>query len=255
MSRDIWTQCGGASNIEPLECQGYRVVEDQYVSSTYKLVDSPDEHDLLEELLEEAKPKIYDEELKDYHYLLFTPFRYPPLRHGSRFGQMFEKGIWYGSLSVETALAETAFYRFVFLEGTEAELLPLNLRFVVYSAEIKTATGVDLTSSKFNKWSEKISSPADYSHSQSLGLKMRDDGVEAFLFNSARDPEHGVNAAVFSPRAFAHKNIHGARQQTWACVIRPHVAYFHKKLGNKRQDFAFYKQQFLVDGRLPTPAC
>ena len=122
MSPDIWMQCGGASNIGPLRCECFRVVEDQHVSSTFKLVDSMEEHELLEELLDAFKPAPPDAECTQLHCLLYTPFRYPPLRHGSRLGRASERGIWYGSLSIETALCETAYYRFVFLDGTAANL-------------------------------------------------------------------------------------------------------------------------------------
>ena len=53
----------------------------------------------------------------DSHYLLATPFRYPPLPYGSRFGSRFEPSLFYGARSASTALAESAYYRFVFWSG------------------------------------------------------------------------------------------------------------------------------------------
>src|SRR5256885_1417592 len=41
-----------------------------------------------------------------------APFRSPPLRYGSRFGTVSQRSIWYGGEELETALGETAFYRF-----------------------------------------------------------------------------------------------------------------------------------------------
>jgi hypothetical protein len=42
--------------------------------------------------------------------LLTTPFRYPPLRHGSRFGSRQYRGIFYGSRSRSGCLVEGAYY-------------------------------------------------------------------------------------------------------------------------------------------------
>ena len=95
MSSSIWTRCAGDSEIRALRLSPWRVVEAQHQVSTRKLVDSADEQILLEELIERVKPA--DRTGGRWHYLLATPFRYPPLRHGSRFGGRHEPGIWYGS--------------------------------------------------------------------------------------------------------------------------------------------------------------
>ena len=142
MSSDIWTQCGGASRIGELRLAAWRVVDAQHVNSTRKLVDTDAEQELLERLIDGVKPGRLREGL---HYLLATPFRYPPLRYGSRFGTHSERGIWYGARKVPTALAELAYYRLLFLEGTAAELGPLTTQHSVFQAHVATARGVDLT--------------------------------------------------------------------------------------------------------------
>src|SRR5512134_2866536 len=117
MSRTIWTRCGGRANLRRLAGTAWRVVEGQHVVSTRKLVDSAAEHEILESLIEEVKPPLPDEpEFRGLHYLLVTPFRYPPLRHGSRFATRTERSLWYGSTRPRTAFAETAYYRLLFLE-------------------------------------------------------------------------------------------------------------------------------------------
>ena len=115
MSSSIWTRCAGDSELRPLRLSPWRVVESQHQVSTRKLVDSAHEQLLLEQLIDGAKPP--DLTGGRSHYLLFTPFRYPPLRHGSRFGRRHERGIWYGSLELRSAFAEVAYYRLLFLEG------------------------------------------------------------------------------------------------------------------------------------------
>ena len=130
MSSSIWTRCGGISNRKRLAARAFRAVEAQHRISTRKLTDSDAEQVLLEDLLESSKPALAGdlEGLEGLHYLLFTPFRYPPLRHGSRFGVKTEGGIWYGSQTLPTCFAEVAYYRLVFLEGTTAKLAPLPRR-------------------------------------------------------------------------------------------------------------------------------
>src|SRR5215207_11623139 len=101
MSSSIWTRCAGDSEIRALHVSPWRVVEAQHQVSTRKLVDSAEEQALLEEMIDSVKPP--DVTNGRMHYLLFTPFRYPPLPHGSRFGRRTERGIWYGSLDLRTA--------------------------------------------------------------------------------------------------------------------------------------------------------
>ena len=123
------------------------MVEAQHHISTRKLVDSDEEQQLLEELIEGTKPP--ERTRGTLHYLLFTPFRYAPLRHGSRFGRRTEPGIWYGSEEQSTAFAEVAYYRLLFLEGTTAQLAPLHVQLTVFRARVRTPRGVDLTTSAF----------------------------------------------------------------------------------------------------------
>lgn len=62
----------------------WRMVEVQHIASTMKIVDNDAEQDLLETLLEGSKPAQPASALV-LDYLLATPFRYNPLRGGSRF--------------------------------------------------------------------------------------------------------------------------------------------------------------------------
>ncbi len=73
-------------NIKPLSEVVFRVAESQQKVATNTLVDTLQEQRILEELLDRVKPPIpYD--CQQYDYLVYTPFRYPPLKHGSRFGK------------------------------------------------------------------------------------------------------------------------------------------------------------------------
>ena len=109
---NIWEACHGAQQLKHLRTSAMRVVEAQHIVSTRKIVDSDEEQRLLEEMLDTAKPPGPSDAPSNLNYLLATPFRYPPLPWGSRFGSRQQRGIWYGATCARTALAEVAFTSF-----------------------------------------------------------------------------------------------------------------------------------------------
>jgi hypothetical protein len=254
MSSSIWTQCGAKPNVPRYRGVAWRAVEDQHRISTRKLVDSDEEHELLEALIDETKPAVLEKAPSGLDYLLFTPFRYPPLRMGSRFGTRSEGGIWYGSEQIRTAFAEVGYYRLLFLDGTEAasQLAPLYLKFTVFNVDLKSNRAVDLTKAPFHAHRAVISSKTDYVVSQRLGVDMRDAGVELFRYVSARDVSAGVNVGLFSPFAFASKKP--KHRQSWLGVASLDAVEFSRKDGEKAGPFRLLRREYEVDGRLPTPA-
>lgn len=254
MSPSIWTQCAGKSKIKSLTATAWRVVENQYQVSTRKLVDSQEEHELLERLIESKKPPLPTGPMWDHlHFLLSTPFRYPPLHHGSRFRRRHEPGVWYGSLEVATALTESAYLRLRLLNETAAEIKS-ETQLTAFSAPVKSSRGVDLTHAPFKNHASKISSKISYLHSQELGADMRESGVEAALYASARSAEGGTNIAVFSPQAFAVKTPDFSTFQTWFCyATRTRVDFFLRSF-SEPQALDFDRRHFEVGGKLPTPA-
>jgi hypothetical protein len=228
-------------------------VEAQHLVSTRRLVDSDAEHEALEDLIEASKPALgTGGRAGTLHFLLATPFRYPPLRHGSRLGQRSERGIWYGSEAIETALSEVAYYRLLFVEGTAADLLPLTLHFSLFQAHVDAARGADLSRPPFAAFRRRLSSPTDYAESQRLGAELRQDGVLACRYFSARDPAGGTNLAVLSPEAFARKSP--SPDQKWFCTVSSGGVGWRKEDLLRRRTLVFPRQAFLVDGRLPRPA-
>lgn len=250
MSSSIWMRCAGDSEIRPLRLAPWRVVESQHQVSTRKLVDTLDEQALLEDLIDAAKPP--DPTLGRLHYLLATPFRYPPLRHGSRFGARDRRGIWYGAETVSAAMAEVAYYRLLFLEGTAADLGTITAELTAFTVRVHVRRGVDLAAPPFDAERDAIASPTDYSATQALGAAMRDAGVEAFRFPSARDPDGGINVGVLTPAAFGRAQPRGFA--TWWCTATRQRVEVVRRDYLKRESFVFERRQFLVRGRLPAPA-
>jgi hypothetical protein len=250
MSSSIWTRCAGASELRPLRLSPWRAVEAQHHVSTRKLVDSIEEQILLEELIERAKPPaVANDRL---HYLLSTPFRYPPLRYGSRFAGRHERGLWYGSETRRTVFAEIAYYRFVFLEGTGADLGAVTTQLTAFTVRVRTTRGIDLVSPPFDVHRRAISSPARYAASQALGAAMRAAGVELFRYVSARDAEAGVNVGLFSPSVFG--NAKPRALETWHCTATRDRVEVTKRDYFERATYAFERASFLIDGLLPAPA-
>lgn len=250
MSSSIWTHCAGASEIRPLRTVAWRVVESQHEVSTRKLVRTSAEQELLEQLLEQVKPPLPAGATQ--HYLLTTPFRYPPLRHGSRFGSRAERGLWYGAERQQTAFAEVAYYRLRFLAGTRAALAPLFTPLTSFTVRMRTAYGVDLTASPFAAFEREISAPHSYAHAQPLGRAMRDARVELFRFTSARDTDGGTNIAAFTPAVFGRATPQAIER--WHCTATPEMVDFRRGgVARERPTLLFPREQFLVDGVLPVP--
>ena len=250
MSSSIWTRCAGESELRALHLSPWRVVEAQHQVSTRKLVDSAEEQALLEELIDGVKPA--DPTGGRMHYLLFTPFRYPPLRHGSRFGARRERGIWYGSMDRRTAFAEVAYYRLLFLEGSRAPLGTVETPLTAFTARARTQKGIDLAAPPFDAFHRSIASPTSYASSQALGAAMRSAGVEAFMYPSARDADNGINVGVFVPSVFG--NSRPRSFETWHCAASRERVDITQRDYIKREKFAFPRAQFLVKGVLPAPA-
>jgi len=252
MDKDIWTKCDGLNNITPLNETAWRIVEAQDILTTRKLVDSAEEQAILEEMIESTKPSL-PKEYFNYHPLLYTPFRLPPLKYGSRFGQKFEQSLWYGSRQLNTAMAEKAFYQFSFLRASKAKYDDVKTLLTAFSVQIKTVKGIKLTEPPFSKYTQTISSPINYKASQTLGRSMREADIQAFNYQSARDPQNGINIALFSPTAFSQKNPDVESFQSWLCITNNETIDFIRSSSMTPESQNFHITHFLIDSLLPFP--
>ncbi|PJD90759.1 MAG: hypothetical protein CK424_08835 [Legionella sp.] len=237
----LWQTCEGEKHIVSLNVEPWRIVEAQHISSSRDLVDTVEEHDFLEELLENTKPTI--EKNKDY--LIFTPFRYPPLQYGSRFGQHYEPSLWYGSIDLETAFAEVAYYRLQFFKDTEGQLDYVEIPMTAFRTLLHTERGIDLTRSPFKSHTAKISDKLSYHYSQPLGSAMRSAQIEAFVYFSARTLKKSKNIAAYTPEVFKPKKdqyIH--HQQTWTCMANKHMIEFTRLGILKKERLMFSTEHY-----------
>jgi hypothetical protein len=235
----------------PLAGELLRVVESQEQVATTALVDDLADQAVLEDMIERTKPPRPPGTAR-LHYLLATPFRYPPLAHGSRFGARFEPSLLYGARELRPALAETAYYRLLFWDGMTKP--PPSGRFLtqhtLFGAAYRTGNGLRLQDPPFDAHEATLRDPVRYDETQALGAALRAGGVEAIEYLSARDRTRGVNVALFTPAALARREPRF--QQPWLCDTRGDGVTLSGLL--EGGVWRFTREEFLVDGALPAPA-
>ena len=218
MSLPTWTPAALSSEAVGLEGRYWRMVEAQHRVSTLKLVDTLDEQALIEDLIEDTKPKI-PLECRHLHYLLATPFRYGSIYpHGSRFRRAGKtKGVYYAAETVLTAVAEMAFYRLLFFAESPATQWPLDAaEYTAFAAAIRCERAVDLTRPPFDRDEDAWTHPTDYSACQAIADAAREANLQAIRYRSVRDPK-GANIALLSCRGFARAKP--LDPQTWRIRI------------------------------------
>ena len=227
-----------------------RIVENQEQKVTVALVDSLEEHEVLESLLEDSKPPgIEDLSIARFDYLLRTPWRYPPLPWGSRFGRRFEPSLFYGAQSDAALFAEAAYYRFVFLAGMET---PFRDRVIsqhtLFEARYRTEQGYDLCAPPFRKHEAILRHRSRYRPCQELGTELRERGAAAIRYVSARAAGREACIALFSPSALTSRKHLNPR--AGLCETSSEVVTF--RVGNELHRCA--REQFLDAGAFPLPA-
>jgi hypothetical protein len=197
------------------------VVEALLRVSTMMVVVSVAEQDLLERTLELTKPPI-PSGCRHLHYLLSTPFRYgAPYPRGSRFRRAgLTPGVFYGSRTPATSVAEMAFHRLLFFADSPHTPWPANAgEFTAFAVDLRTRAALDLTGPPFGAHRSHWTNPTDYAACQALAEQGRLAGADLLRYPSARDPGRGVNLAVLSCKPFtSHQPV---ARQTWRIDLGP----------------------------------
>lgn len=207
----------------------WRGVESQTDVSTLRLVDTRDEHEALEQMLEASKPP-KPEGSDALHYLIFTPFRYVSPT-ASRFRCSGEGGVWYGADSVQATCAEIAYGRLRFIldsAGLAKDGIELVTTHTIFSAHLK-GLAIDLLAPPWIQRADVWTHPQDYSGTQALAAEARARGIEWIRYASVRHPA-GVCATALSVTALASaKPLH---HQEWRCrATRDRVIFHNRHLG------------------------
>lgn len=245
--RAFWQRLTAKLKPAPLGGTLKRIVESQSQVVTLALVDSLDEQMLLEQMLESAKPPLPAlATQRKLDYLLSSPWRYPPLRWGSRFGRRFEPSIFYGSLSGNALFAEAAWYRWVFLSGLDTPFEDAVVsQHTTFEAQYRAANGCDLTKAPFAKHKAVLAHRNDYAATQQLGSVLRDRGIEAFVYRSARSQQPADNVALLTPSALRSRKARNLQQ--WLCETLTERVSFRRN----QQLISFSRGDFLAEGESP----
>lgn len=223
MSFNTWTPLAVSSEARGWQGVVWRIVEAQHIASTMKIVDSRDEQDLLETLLEGSKPA-RPTAADALDYLLATPFRYDPLRGGSRFRSATDPGVFYGAESVRTASAELGYWRWKFLkDAVDLEKLE-PVAHTAFRADVSTLV-VDLRNPPFSVDAQVWLHPTDYSATQAFARAAREANVGGITYESVRDPHPAWCAALMTPQAFSEPKPHPAMQTWWLAVHQDEVIW------------------------------
>ena len=230
----------------------WRVVESQHRVSTMKLVDTLEEQELLEILVDGTKPQV-PPDCRHLHYLLFTPFRYgAPYPAGSRFRRAgLTPGVFYGSQDAPTAVAEMAFHRLLFFADSPHTPWPVNAtEYTAFMVAFKTAAGLDLTRPPLDGDRALWTSCTEYRACQDLADQARTAGIEALRYESVRDRPHkrGYNLALLACRVFVSREP--VQRQTWRIHIGPRGVWALCEFPDLR--FAFDRDAFADDPRIAT---
>jgi hypothetical protein len=225
VSSSTWTPTAVASSASTFAGVLWRCVEAQHQIATLPLVDTLDEQNELERLLESSKPPI-PKDARKLHWLLATPFRYPPSPHGSRFRAAHDPGVFYGADEVRTACAEISYWRWRFLVDSPS-LKSIDARpQTVFSTRIKALT-VDLSNEPYTHDAHVWMHPADYTRTQAFARLAREAHLEAIRYRSVRDRQSGMCTALLEPRAFASPTPIDA--QSWSLTVTRTRAFWHRE--------------------------
>lgn len=198
-----------------IELDVWRAVEAQHRVSTMVLVDTLDEQALLERLLEQSKPPVAQPQ-RALHWLLFTPFRYPPLPSGSRFRAPDDPGVFYGADERRTSCAELGYWRWRLLLDSPALDAIEPMPQTVFKTPLR-GTAIDLRQPPFLARRARWTHASDYQACQDLAHRARLAGVRMIRYESVRDPQHGGCAALLSHAAFAANAP--TEHQTWMLAV------------------------------------
>lgn len=219
----------GSEHLIDAAARVWRAVEAQHEVSTMRLVGGDrDDQMLLEAILEESKPPL-PASAAGLHWLLSTPFRYPPRAGGSRFRGPADPGVFYGAREQRTACAEAGYWRWRFViesHGLRESGGLLGLAMSLFEARLNTRW-IDLMRAPFVTDRPAWTHPDDYGATQALARQARSCGAGAIAYESVRDPEHGGCAAVLQPSAFVPGQ--SPRPQGWFLTVTPATTVWQRE--------------------------
>ncbi|MBN9063956.1 MAG: RES family NAD+ phosphorylase [Rhizobiales bacterium] len=248
MSSAIWTPAALSSEARAHASDCWRLVEAQHRVSTLKLTDTLAEQALLEDLLDQTKPRL-PPEARSLHYLMAAPFRYgAAYPRGSRFRRAGRtQGVFYGAEQPQTAAAEMAFYRLLFYaESPDTPFSANAAEYTAFNAPVATDAALDLTRPPFDRNRAQWTDLLDYAPCQAIADAARAAAVAIIRYESVRDGERRANLALLTPRAFTGREP--TRFETWRIRIGAFGAQVIREFPTERIEYG--RDAFSADPRL-----
>ena len=229
-------------NVAAWKGVGWRAVEAQHKNATLSLVHGDlNDQELLENIIEEVKP-VLPPAVKGLHWLLGTPFRYPPPPSGSRFRARLDPGVFYGAEDTKTACSEAGFWRLRFWQDStglsgQSATIPMTL----FEFQGQAASVIDLTLPPFLRKRKQWIDPVSYTATQLLGRQARSAGIELIRYESVRNGPEGRCLAILDPAVFkAVPKGKSMIQQTWSLLIEPpNLTVWQRSLAHESFTFRY----------------
>lgn len=197
--------------------EAWRGVETQYIAASLKLVDTLEEQDVLEQLLESSKPPLSPESTGK-HYLLTSPFRYFP-QHSSRFRPANQSGLWYGSSTLEGACSEVAYWRMRFIHDSSA-LVQAKTEVITehtfFQARVEGRC-IDLMDAPWSNLPHLWKNSLDYSSTHQLAQQAHGAGIEWIRYESVRAPSCPLAVALTAAAVHGDYEALESSRQEWVC--------------------------------------
>lgn len=216
-----------AFETQQLAAVAWRAVEAQHRVATLRLVDHRlADQAILEDIIEATKPAV-PEPARGKHWLLQTPFRYRPAPPGSRFRAPHDPGVFYAAFEQRTACAEAGYWRWRFVTDSEGLRGLPGKPMTLFAAQVH-ARAVDLRMPPHVERRAAWTDPKAYAATQAFAREARRHDVEAIVYESVRDPEHGGAVAVLTP---APLDGPVGAPQNWFLTIADDRAIWQREFG------------------------
>ena len=158
--------------------------------------------------------------------------------------------MFYGSRSRLGSLVEGAYYALLFWEGLiDPPPVPIRRRQTLFSVLVETARGLQLQAINDPVAQAVLRDPSNYGPTQLLGTWMRERGIEAFEYLSARSKEPLVHVGIITPEIF--RSTPFDQVEITVELTGEQVSFLcHDDDGLHR----YPRELFLNDGQLPLAA-
>jgi hypothetical protein len=157
--------------------------------------------------------------------------------------------LFYGSRSRFGCLLEGAYYELVFQDGPERPFPRSSaMRKAIFHVQMRTASGLKLQHHGSRELQARLRDPIDSHFCQGIGREMREAGIKAFEYHSARSAEDVVQVGTISCCVFTSTPFDQVE-----VVLEANRNSVAIRCLDDNTVHHFRRQQFEVNGELPQP--